>query len=238
MIRDRTSMKGKITARVISLDEPGLEKMAALYAEYPKDVVPNRKRDPDYLRERDAIYAEHGFRKRRQTWGWAVFFAMVACAVRLRFHEAFEVLWYEMGVTHNIVTNQGDALIADQMSETPTQTKVDNTNGHITVGTGWTGTTPKTNEAVNTPTGNPEVMDATYPKQKGAFGAANDNVTQYRVLFEAGDLNQTGIDEAGLGNHATEATGDNLAYGQISPSVDVATSDTLQVDWEITYVGA
>ena len=142
------------------------------------------------------------------------------------------------GVNHNIVTNQGDALIADIMSETPARTKVDNSNGYIAVGTGWTGTTPKTNEAVNTPTGSPKGMEATYPKQKGAFGATDDNVTQYRSLFGAGDLTATGIDEAGLGNNATEASGDNLAYAQISPSVDVAVTDTLQVDWELTFLGA
>ena len=142
------------------------------------------------------------------------------------------------GVNHNIVTNQGDALIADLMSQTQARTKVDNTNGFIAVGTGWTGTTPKTNEAVNTPTGSPDGMESGYPQLKGAFGAADDNVTQYRAIFAAGTLTATGIDEAGLGNNATEASGDNLAYAQISPSVDVAVTDTLQVDWELTFLGA
>lgn len=147
-----------------------------------------------------------------------------------------QILW-ALGFNHNIVTNQGDALVADLMAETPTQTKVDNTNGFVSVGTGWTGTTPKTNEAVNTPSGDPEAMEATYPKTKGTFGNADDNVIQYRVIFEAGDLNAT-IDEAGLGNHAVEATGDNLAYGNITPDAIVGLSDTLQVDWEITPLGA
>jgi len=139
---------------------------------------------------------------------------------------------------HNIVTNQGDALIADLMAETPAKTKVDNSNGYITVGTGWTGTTPKTNEAVNTPTGSPQGMEATYPKLKGAFGAADDNVVQYRAIFTAGSLNTTGIDEAGLGNNAVETSGDNLAYAQITPAVNVTTLDTLQIDWELTILGA
>lgn len=143
-----------------------------------------------------------------------------------------------ISVNHNIVTDEGDALIADIMSQTPARTKVDNTNGHIQVGTGWTGTTPKGNAGVNTITGSAEVMDATYPKQKGAFGAANDNVTQYRATFEAGDLNVTGIDEAALVNHATPASADCLAYAEITPAVDVTTADTLQVDWEITFLGA
>ncbi len=141
-------------------------------------------------------------------------------------------------VNHNIVTDEGDALVADIMSQTPARTKVDNTNGYIQVGTGWTGTTPKANTVLNTPSGNPEVMDATYPKQKGSFGAANDNVTQYRSTFEAGDLNVTGIDEVGLGNNSAPASWDLLAYAQVTPTVDVATTDTLQVDWEISYLGA
>ena len=141
-----------------------------------------------------------------------------------------------ISINHNIVVDEGDALIADQMSQTPARTKVDNTNGHIAVGTGWTGTTPKQNTDVNTPTGSREVMDSTYPKQKGTFGAANDNVTQYRSTFEAGDLNVSGIDEASLMNALT--VGDCLAYGQITPEVNVTTADTLQVDWEITYLGA
>lgn len=141
------------------------------------------------------------------------------------------------GVNHNIVTDQGDAMIADIMSQTPTQTKVDNTNGHIEVGTGWTGTTPKQNEVCNTSVA-VEVMDATYPKQKGAFGAANDSTTQYRASFEAGEAQATDLDEAALLNNITPASADCLAYAQITPSVTVGASDTLQVDWEITYLGA
>jgi len=139
-----------------------------------------------------------------------------------------------VSVNHNIVTDQGDALIADIMAETPARTKVNNTNGRMTVGTGWTGSTPKQNTACNTPTGSAEVLDATYPKLKGTWGNANDNVTQYRATFEAGDLNATGIDEVALHN----TTVDNLAYAQITPAVDVSSTDTLQVDWEITFLGA
>jgi len=140
----------------------------------------------------------------------------------------------------NIVTDEGDALVADLMSNTPARTKVDNANGFIQVGTGWTGTTPKANQTCNTATGTPEPMDATYPKLKGAFGAANDNVTQYRSTFEAGDLNATspGIDEVAILNNVTPASADCLAYAQITPEVPVASTDTLQVDWELTFLGS
>ena len=98
-----------------------------------------------------------------------------------------------ISINHNIVTDEGDALIADLMAQSPARTKVDNTNGRIVLGTGWTGTTPKANTWVNSQTRSAKAMSATYPKVKGSFGAANDNVIQYRSIFVAGDLNVTGI---------------------------------------------
>jgi hypothetical protein len=143
----------------------------------------------------------------------------------------------QQSVNHNIVTDEGDALIADLMAETPAKDKVNNTNGRIAVGTGWTGTDTKSATWLNTQTGSAEALDSTYPKLKGAFGAADDNVVQYRATFEAGDLNETGIDEAVLANAATDA-GDVLAYAEITPAVNVATTDTLQIDWELTFSGS
>jgi hypothetical protein len=141
------------------------------------------------------------------------------------------------GVNHNIVTDEGDAMIADLMSETPGETKVDGTNGHIEVGTGFTSEAKGTLLCAS-PTGSPELLDATYPKLKGAFGAANDNVTQYVATFEAGDLNQTGIDEAALLNNAVATAAECLAYAEISPAVNVTAADTLEVTWELTFTGS
>jgi len=143
---------------------------------------------------------------------------------------------YMMMTNHNIVTDEGDALIADIMSQTPARTKVDNTNGYIQVGTGFTSES-KSATACTTGTGTPEVMDSSYPQQKGSFGAANDNVTVYKSTFEAGDLNATGIDEAALLNNVTPASADCLAYAQITPAIDVSSSDTLAVTWELTFTG-
>jgi len=141
-----------------------------------------------------------------------------------------------IAVNHNIVTDEGDAMIADLMAESPARNKVNNTNGRLPVGTNWTGTTPKANTWVNTQTGTAKVLSATYPKLKGSFGAADDNVVQYRAQYVAGDLNAT-ITEAGLANAATSA-GDLLAYAQVTPSVVVAVTDSLQIDWELTILGA
>lgn len=136
---------------------------------------------------------------------------------------------------HNIVTNEGDALIADLLQETPERTKVDNANGHIGVGTGWTAT-DKTVDALTTQTGSNEPMDTGYPQTKGDWAAADDNIIVYRATFESGDLDATGIDEAILQNAASG--GDTMAYAQIDPAVDVSSSDTLQVTWEITVLGS
>jgi hypothetical protein len=133
---------------------------------------------------------------------------------------------------HNIVTNEGDALFVDMLVTTGARTAVDNANGVIGVGTGFS-TETKATDALVTQTGSDEAMDATYPLQKGAWAAADDNVIVYQSTFEAGDLNDTGIDEALLGNGT-----DTLAYAQISPAVNVTTADTLQVTWEITFLGA
>ncbi len=227
MIKDMAGVRGRIIWRVFEHTAQGLIGLIDLNNKYRCGQI--SKEDRDLLRQ--AILDNPEF-SRIKTYG-------ESCTYKQLVGKGFfNQLRWMLGFNHNIVTNEGDALIADHMTETDARTLVDNTNGHITVGTGWTGTTPKTNGAVNTPTGSPEVMDATYPKLKGAWGAANDNVAQYRATFEAGDLNISGIDEAGLGNNATEASGDNMAYGEITPTVNVTTADTLQVDWEITYLGA
>lgn len=137
-------------------------------------------------------------------------------------------------VNHNIVTDQGDALIADLMSQTPARNKVNNANGYIEVGTAYSAVGAKQQTGCHTPTGSREAMDATYPKQKGAWGAASDNVVQYMATFEAGDLNAT-INEASLHNAAM--AGDCLAYAAITPSAIVGTTDSISVLWELTVLG-
>jgi hypothetical protein len=137
-----------------------------------------------------------------------------------------------IAVIHNLVTNQGDALLVDGLSTTPARTLLNNANAVIGVGTGYT-SVGKGTTGLTTQTGSDEAMDATYPKQKGAWGAANDSVIQFQSTFEAGDLNASGIDEAAVGNGT-----DNLAYVEISPALNVTAADTLAVLWEITFLGA
>jgi len=137
---------------------------------------------------------------------------------------------------HNIVTREGDALIADGLLASPTKTKVTSSNGYIQVGTGWTGNSTKTNTRCNTPSGSMKAIDANYPVLTAAWGNVGDTTLTYRATFAAGSLNANGINEACLLN-GNDGSANCLAYGQLSPSVNVTSADTLQVLWEITILG-
>jgi hypothetical protein len=81
-----------------------------------------------------------------------------------------------------------------------------------------------------------KLLDSGYPALKAAWGSTGDTTLTYRATFAAGTLNANGINEACLLNdNSTSAI--SLAYAQISPSVNVTTSDTLQILWEITILG-
>ena len=137
---------------------------------------------------------------------------------------------------HNIVTREGDALIADALLASPTKPKVTSSSGFIQVGTGWTGNSTKNNTRCNTATGSMRTIDSGFPALKAAWGNSGDTTVTYRATFSAGALNANGINEACLLN-GNDATANCLAYAQITPSVNVTASDTLQVLWEITILG-
>jgi hypothetical protein len=137
---------------------------------------------------------------------------------------------------HNIVTREGDALITDALLASPTKAKVTSSAGYIQVGTGWTGNSTKTNTRCNAATGSMKLLDAGYPALKAVWGSTGDTTLTYRATFAAGALNVNNVNEACLLNG--NGTGANcLAYAQITPSVNVTSSDTLQVLWEITILG-
>jgi len=137
---------------------------------------------------------------------------------------------------HNIVTRQGDALIADALLLSPTRAKIGSGSGFIQIGTGWTGNNTKQNTRCNAAAGNITALESGLPILKGAWGSAGDTTVIYRATFTAGSLDGVIINEACLLNgNGTEA--DCLAYAQITPSATVTASDTLQVVWEITICG-
>ena len=137
---------------------------------------------------------------------------------------------------HNIVTREGDALIADALLPSPGRAKVSSASGFMQVGTGWTGNSVKSNTRCNTPTGSMKALDAGYPALKADWGNSGDTTLVYRATFSAGLLNANGINEACLLN-GNQSASNSLAYAQITPVVNVTSSDTLQVQWEITILG-
>jgi hypothetical protein len=168
------------------------------------------------------VFDEHGKLKRREPG-----------LLRRIFGIKGKILVQEF---HNIVTREGDALIADALLSVPNKTKITSSSGYIQVGTGWTGNSTKTNTRCNTPTGSMKALDNGYPSLAAAWGNTGDTTVIYRATFEAGILNSNGINEACLLNgNGTSAV--CLAYAQITPSVNVTVNDTMQVVWEITILG-
>lgn len=138
----------------------------------------------------------------------------------------------------NLVTDHGDAYIADLLSAVPTRTKITTGSCYIPVGTGWTGISAKTNTWVNTQVGTSQAIDATYPKLKASWGNADDNVLQFQVTYAPGSLNVLGINEAAITSNATTGASNSiLSYAQINPTVNVSLTDTLVILWEVTFLG-
>ena len=87
---------------------------------------------------------------------------------------------------HNIITAQGDGLIADMFLTPPTKTRFDNAHSYIVVGTGFSGVSvPKNQTWVAVQTGTPQPMASGFPQLAGAF--PNASLT-YSVFFPAGSL--------------------------------------------------
>jgi hypothetical protein len=168
------------------------------------------------------VFDEHGKLKRRSPGFMRRFFGLQG-----------EFMVQEF---HNIVTREGDALIADALLALPNKPKVTINSGYIQVGIGWTGNSTKTNTRCNTPSGSMKTLDNGYPALKAAWGNIGDTTVIYRATFDAGSLNVNGINEACLLN-GNDNGANCLAYAQITPSVNVTASDTLQVLWEITILG-
>src|SRR5215469_17262607 len=101
---------------------------------------------------------------------------------------------------HNIVTREGDALIADALLASPTRTKVTSSNGFIQVGTGWTGNSTKNNTRCNTATGSMKALDSGFPALLASWGNGGDTTVAYRATFAAGTLSANNINEACLLN--------------------------------------
>ena len=139
---------------------------------------------------------------------------------------------------HNTITRQGEGFVADLLKAVPTYSKVQSGSGFMQVGTGWTGSSPKTNTRCNAPlpSNSFRALEAGYPQTGAVFGLTGDNVLKYRSFFPAGSIVGSGINEACLLNGNTGAA-ISFAYAQVTPAVTVGSLDSLQLDWEITFNG-
>jgi hypothetical protein len=81
-----------------------------------------------------------------------------------------------------------------------------------------------------------KALDGGYPALTAGWGNTGDTTLNYRATFSAGTLNANNINEACLVN-GNGTSANCLAYAQITPSVNVTSSDTLQILWEITILG-
>jgi len=139
-------------------------------------------------------------------------------------------------VRHNVITRQGEAIIADALLGTPRQKRVNSVSGYIQVGTGWTGQRERETYRCVRPVGAPRIIDHWWPHLKAKFGETGDATVVYRATFPSGALVATGVNEACLLN-GDGGSARCLAYARIAPPVDVMAGDLLQILWEVTIVG-
>ena len=138
---------------------------------------------------------------------------------------------------HNIITRQGDALIADALMAIPARPKITKETGYIQVGTGWTGKDTKNNTVCNKPLYMIfQKLDDGFPALKETWGKSGDTTIVYRTTYTVGSIGANGINEACLKN-GNKDDSDCLAYAELTPPVNVTREDTLQVVWEITMEG-
>ena len=130
--------------------------------------------------------------------------------------------------THNLVVTAGDEVLAGILAG-----GADEIHG-MNLGTG-VGAAAKGDVALGTQLANSySTMEATYPKNAVA-------VVQSRCIWAAGEATQNSLSEVGLweaGTDGVDPTGVLIARAILSPVVNKGASDTLQVDWEITLLGA
>lgn len=141
------------------------------------------------------------------------------------------------GEDPNLVVTEGDVYICDKLAVTPAFTPI---ISHTVLGIGWVGAA-KTDTWVTTFfAGNSKAMNTGFPQVVSATGS----VLRYRSAFAAGEATQDGINEAVLSTAVANADGSKpaghkiLAHGQLAPVVNKGAADTLEVTWEVQFLGA
>ena len=141
-------------------------------------------------------------------------------------------------INHNIIVTSGDAYIADLLSISPVRQKINATNCYVIVGTGYTGINNKNQTWCNTQVGAGQAVTPPYPQLAGTWGNTGQNQLNFQFTFAAGTLNATGINEACITSASIQGgTTTCLAYAQVS-SINVSTSDSLAITWQIVFLGS
>ena len=131
------------------------------------------------------------------------------------------------GVTHNLVTTLGDQEMAKAYKEDAFTAPAG-----MTLGTG-VGAAAKGDTTLGTQ------IAASYEALDGGYPSRSLAVITYVCTWVAGDVTENGIAEAGLVNDATfPAAGVLVARALISPVVNKTASDSLEITWTITILGA
>ena len=120
MFKSKSLITGKIRAIVWEWTPEGRGKLSELQQVYGKDY----KRSEEYAIERLRLRDHYAQIKLFPQTKWQRLWKMNPIPM--------------VTVHHNIVTNEGDALIADLLQNTPERTKLDSANAVIGVGTGFT----------------------------------------------------------------------------------------------------
>lgn len=131
------------------------------------------------------------------------------------------------GRSRNLVVTAGDQEVAKAYKgDAPTLPT------GMTLGTGVGAPAKGDTTLVSQIAASYEAFDATYPQRSLA-------VITYRCTWDAGDVTENDIAEAGIVNDATFPTSGVLsARGLISPTVNKAATDSLEVTWTITILGS
>ncbi|MDR0908730.1 MAG: hypothetical protein LBM77_03090 [Spirochaetaceae bacterium] len=142
-------------------------------------------------------------------------------------------------VHHNVVTRQGEAIIVDAMDSYPDLVKPERDSGYMQIGSGWNGKNTKHQKRCNKPIAIKEFSTSPtvwYYLDDEDDDGEEPNLVRYRATFKQGELVANGINECCILNgNDDEAL--SFAYAQITPALNVAKNDMLDIVWEIQILG-
>lgn len=217
MIKSKVGIKGVVELRQFAFTQEAHKLFDVLKAKYPHRGVDERE-SKGYQEEYYKIEVQHKKPKFYYKKSWVDKF------LGNPFRPFFPV-------TNNLVTNLGDALIAQALIETRTETPINNANGEIGLGTNYS-TATKTSSTLGTQVGTYATMDSGYPAVGGAWAASGDNIIHYYATFATGSLAAVDINEALLTNGTYGA-----AYTNVNTTT-VESTDTIQIRWSWIPLGA